>query len=119
MRKTTGIQAGPLRHRVTIQTPVVQTADTGEAIVTEWLDLCEVWAAIETLSGREWLASAEFRPGVTTRIRIRWRADVGADMRVLHGSTVFGIDAVLPQWQGMSELHLMCTDGIVTDGGQP
>jgi SPP1 family predicted phage head-tail adaptor len=125
MRKTTGIKAGPLIHRITIQRPVVDRDDSGAPFVSEWREVAEVWAAIESLSGREWLASAEFRSDVTTRIRIRWRDDIDASMRVLYknprmgGTVVYGIAAVLPQFVGMSELHLMCTAGAVTEGGQP
>lgn len=128
MTKTLGLRSGPLRYRVTIQRPEVETNESGEAVVTDWLDVATVYAAIEALSGREWLASAEFRPGVTTRIRIRWRDGLDAGMRVLHTArqgggeprlTIYNIDAVLPQWQGMSEIQLMCSDGVITEGGQP
>jgi SPP1 family predicted phage head-tail adaptor len=119
MRKTTGVKAGPLMYLVTIQRPEVDTDVSGEAVVTAWTDVATVWAAIEALSGREWLTSAEFRPNVTTRIRVRWRDGLDASMRVLHRERVYGIDAVLPQYQGMSEIHLMCTDGVITQGGQP
>lgn len=128
MTKTTGLKSGPLRYRVTIQRPEVETNESGEAVVTGWVDFAYVYAAIEALSGREWLASAEFRPGVTTRIRIRWRDGLDASMRVLHYArhgdepprlTVYAIDAVIPQWQGMSEIQLMCSDGVITEGGQP
>ncbi|WP_250532432.1 phage head closure protein [Caballeronia sp. ATUFL_F1_KS39] len=122
--KTTGMAAGPLRHRVQLQAPVVQIDDeTGEPVITDWTDKGSVWAAVEPVSGREWLLSAEFREGVTTRIRIRWRDDIDSTWRVIHtrtsGETVYNIDAVLPRYEGMSELHLMCSSGAVTTGGQP
>ena len=120
MTKTTGVPAGPYRYQVKIQRPdVVTDMNSGEAIVVQWLDVAKVWAAIEALTGREWMASAEFRPNVTTRIRIRWREGIDASMRILHREKIYGIDAVLPQYQGMSEIHLMCTTGVVTEGGQP
>lgn len=88
-----------------------------------------MWAAIETLRGMEYLASAEFRAGVTTRIRVRWRDDLTSAMRVLFRlvrsdgtvvrETVYDIQSVLPQYQSMSEVHLMCADGVITEGGQP
>lgn len=122
--RTTGMAGGALRHRVQLHEPVVQIdADTGEPVITDWLDHGQVWAAIEPVSGREWLQSAEFREGVTTRIRIRWRDDVTSMWRVIHtrtsGDTVYGIDAVLPRYEGMSELHLMCSSGTNAAGGQP
>jgi SPP1 family predicted phage head-tail adaptor len=117
---TTGIKAGPLRYKVALQAPSVQTDDTGEPVITEWVDVCPpVYAAIESLTGREWLASAEFRPDVSTRIRIRWRTGISAAHRVVHGNTIYNITAVLPKFEGMSELHLYCGSGVITEGGQP
>ncbi|MDR5790283.1 phage head closure protein [Caballeronia sp. LP003] len=123
--KTTGMGGGALRHRVQLQAPVVQIDDeTGEPVITDWIDKgTPVWAAVEPVSGREWLLSAEFREGVTTRIRVRWRDDIDSTWRVIHarksGETIYNIDAVLPRYEGMSELHLMCSSGVATQGGQP
>ncbi|WP_395066187.1 phage head closure protein [Paraburkholderia silvatlantica] len=133
MIRQSGIKAGPLTQRITIQRPIVATdTDSGEPVVTGWEDLPvdpKVWAAIETLRGMEYLASAEFRAGVTTRIRVRWRDDLTSAMRVLFRltrrdgtiarETVYEVQSVLPQYQSMSEVHLMCADGVITEGGQP
>ena len=60
---------------------------------------------------------------MTTRIRVRWRDDIDSTWRVIHsrktGQTIYNIDAVLPRYEGMSEMQLMCSSGVVTDGGQP
>ncbi|CAB3681775.1 hypothetical protein R8871_02552 [Paraburkholderia graminis C4D1M] len=132
MIRQSGIKAGPLNQRITIQRPIVTVdADSGEPVVTGWENLpvdAEVWAAIETLKGMEYLASAEFRAGVTTRIRVRWRDDLTSAMRVVFRlmrgdtvvrETVYDVQSVLPQYQSMSEVYLMCADGVITEGGQP
>ena len=120
MPPTTGLKAGQLRYRVKLQAPFIEIDATGEPVITEWSDVCPpVWAAIESLAGREWMASAEFRPDVTTRIRIRWRSGITAANRVVHGICVYNITAVLPQYGGMNELHLYCGSGVITQGGQP
>lgn len=120
MPKTTNVSSGPLRYQVQLQSPVVQVDDaSGEPVITDWLDEEKVWAAIESLTGREWLASAEWRAGVDTRIRIRWREDVTNQWRVVRGSKIWNIAAVLPKWEGMSEVHLLCGEGVITEGGQP
>ncbi|MEX3950617.1 phage head closure protein [Paraburkholderia sp. EG287A] len=116
--RTSGMRAGRLRHRIKLQAPKVEVdPNTGEPIIVAWLDVATVWASIEALSGREWLASDQYRPGVTTRIRIRWRDGVTSSMRALHKETVYSIDAVIPNFEGMAEMQLMCGDGIVTQGG--
>jgi SPP1 family predicted phage head-tail adaptor len=95
-------------------------SDAGEVIVDRWSEFAKVWAAIEPVSGREYMASSEFRAGITTRIRIRWRADVDASVRVVDSiGTVYSIDAALPVRGLTRELHLMCATGVITDGGQP
>jgi SPP1 family predicted phage head-tail adaptor len=133
MIRQSGIKAGPLNQRITIQRPIVTVdTDSGEPVVIAWENLPvdpEVWAAIEALKGMEYLASAEFRSGVTTRIRVRWRDDLTSAMRVLFRlvrsdgtvvrETVYEIQSVLPQYQSMSEVYLMCADGVITEGGQP
>jgi SPP1 family predicted phage head-tail adaptor len=132
MIRQSGIKAGPLNQRITIQRPaVVVDPASGEPVVSVWEDLPvdpEVWASIETMKGMEYLASAEFHAGVTTRIRVRWREDLTSAMRVvfrlMHGDTVvretiYDIQSVLPQYQSMSEIYLMCADGVITEGGQP
>jgi SPP1 family predicted phage head-tail adaptor len=118
-RPVSGAKAGGMEQRVQIERPVVETDPTGEALVAAWVPFAKVWAEITPLSGREWLVSAEYRPGVSTKIRIRWLDGVNASMRVLRGETVYSIDAVLPKLLGEKEIWLMCGDGQITQGGQP
>lgn len=51
------MQAGKLRHRVTIQEPVmVQNPETG-AVNKTWQDIATVWAEVSPLSAREFIAA--------------------------------------------------------------
>lgn len=118
-RPVSGAKAGGLEQRVTIEEPRVSVDQGGEARVLEWVPFARVWAEITPLSGREYLASAEYRPGVTTRIRVRWLDGINASMRVVWDDTIYAIDAVLPKVLGQKEIWLMCGDGMVTEGGQP
>ncbi|MGF6932977.1 SPP1 family predicted phage head-tail adaptor [Paraburkholderia sp. UCT70] len=114
------MQAGKLRYRVSIQRPLRIQNDAGEVIVDQWAEIARVWAAIEAISGREYMASSEFRAGITTRIRIRWRSDVDATARVVAGDgTIYSIDVAMPVKGLTRELHLMCSTGVITEGGQP
>lgn len=114
------MRAGTLRYPVSLQKPVRLMNDTGEVIVDQWAEFAKVWAAIEPVSGREYLASSEFRAQITTRIRIRWRPDVDASARVVaDDGTVYSIDAAMPVRGLTRELHLMCSSGVITEGGQP
>jgi len=101
------MRAGKLRHRVTIQQQT-KTQDSTGSVIPSWSALATVWAAIEPLSGRELFSASQVQSSVTTRIRIRARDGITPKMRVLHGSTVFDIEAVLPDPTKNREIHLMC-----------
>ena len=114
------IAAGRLRHRVTIQRhdyvrdtddEVVQNPQTGETL-QEWVTLAEVWAAIEPLSAREFLASQAVQSKVTAKIIIRHR-DVVATDRVLHNGKIYQIEGVLADKDsGLEYLTLPVSEGV-------
>jgi SPP1 family predicted phage head-tail adaptor len=123
------MHAGKLRHRVLIEELVAQT-DTADDVIQdeatgvvdrEWTAVAEVWAAIEPLSAREFIAAQSVQSKVTTRITIRYRA-ISPTMRLVHmrrgvRSTVFNIEGVLPDKEsGMDYLTLPCSAGVSVDG---
>jgi SPP1 family predicted phage head-tail adaptor len=107
------MDAGRLRHRVTIQS-VTETRDTSSgAISTSWADVATVWAAVEPLSGREFLAAQAGQSEVVARILIRYMAGVTAKMRVVHGARIYNIHAVLADKEsGAEHLTLMVSEGV-------
>jgi SPP1 family predicted phage head-tail adaptor len=114
------MQSGRLRYRLRFERPLRIKDDTGEVIVDRWVEAFTVWGAVEPLTGREYLASAEFRPGVNTRIRVRWRAELDTSLRVVHpDGTVYDIAAILPVQGLHKEVQVMCGSGVITEGGQP
>nr|WP_132452323.1 phage head closure protein [Paraburkholderia sp. BL8N3] len=88
-------------------------------MVDSWVEAFTVWGSIEPLTGREFMTAAEFRPGVTTRIRVRWRNDLDTTLRVNHDGVLYNIDAVLPVQGLHKEAQVMCGSGVITEGGQP
>lgn len=105
---------GRLRHRITLETwGVAQDPATG--IVTEgWTPVGEVWAAIEPLSGREFIASQAEQSTISTRITIAWRDGLDPQMRVRHataqGDVLYDVHAVLPDPDSLREwVTLMCS----------
>lgn len=105
------MKAGPLRHRITIQqkqTPVTQN-DYGEEVIT-WSEVDTVWAAVEPLSGREFLEAQRAGAEVTTRIRIRHRDGILPEMRVVWDSHIYDIENVIPIEERQREIHLMCKE---------
>lgn len=88
---------------------VLDTATGHRASV--WYDVAKVWASVEPLSGREFIAAGASQSSITTRITIRHRQNVRSDMRVVHDNNVYAISAVLPDNDsGRDHLTLMCSE---------
>lgn len=80
------MQAGRLRHRVTIQNFTTTVLPSGQELES-WSDGKTVWAEVNGISGREVVASGAERVEITNRIWIRSRTDISASSRlkVLNG----------------------------------
>lgn len=107
------MQAGKLRHRVTIQEPVqLQDSESG-GVVPSWLDIATVWAEVYPLSAREFISAQAEQSEVTTRITIRYRPGITNKHRILFRQQVFNITGVLPDPDsGMEYLTLPCSEGV-------
>lgn len=89
------MRAGKLRHRLAIQALVPGSPaqnSSGEPDET-WTTLATVWAAIEPLKGREFLAAQQVSSEVTGKITIRYYAGVTAKYRFLYGARIYDIVA--------------------------
>jgi SPP1 family predicted phage head-tail adaptor len=104
------MEAGKLRHRITIQSVPVTRSSTGATVVGTPEDFVEVWASVEPISGREWYDAARTNSEVTHRVRMRYYPGITASMRVLFRSRVFDIRSVLNIDERNRELHLMCRE---------
>lgn len=107
------ISAGRLRHKVTIQRPeYTQDPVTGEMMKT-WVDFANVYASVEPLSARDFIAAAASQSKVTARILIRYRQGVEASMRVIHGARIYSVEGVLTDKDsGLEYLTLPCSEGV-------
>lgn len=107
------MQAAKLRHRITIETLVpVQNTTTG-AVVDTWTTFATVWASIEPLSVREFIAAQATQSKVSARITLRHLAGVLPSMRVVHGSTVYNIEGVLPDKKSGKEMMTLPVSQVV------
>ncbi|AOZ06770.1 phage head closure protein [Cupriavidus malaysiensis] len=105
------MKAGPLNKRVTIQRLGEEQDRTGNPIPV-WTDVGRpVWASILHQSGRETIKSDASTSIVRASIRVRYRADVDASMRVLHGAKIYAIKAVLPDEVRREYIDLVCETG--------
>ena len=103
------MQAGKLRHRVTIE-QVTSTRDSMGVPEETWSTLATVWAEVAAVSGREFVEGFRTQAEVTHSIWIRYRSDVTARMRCAEGSTHYDIVAVLDPDGRKEKLRLMCRE---------
>jgi SPP1 family predicted phage head-tail adaptor len=120
------LAAGKLRHRVSIEEQVVTVNSYGES-ETYWAPVADVWAAIEPLSGKEYLAAQQIQSAVSCRIVIRQR-DLLPSMRIVYRSKVYNIAAILPDKEsGLEYVTILASEDsteqgdtiTVLDGGTP
>jgi SPP1 family predicted phage head-tail adaptor len=111
---TTSLSAGRLRHRVLIQDKV-ETLNSNGARVLSWVDVAEVWAAVEPLSAKEFIASAATQSRVVARITIRART-LSPTMRIVHRGQTYNIHGVLPDKNSGLEYMTLPVEVGVNDG---
>lgn len=105
-----------LRHRVDIQALVTSQNPATGATYEDWESVRGsaddlIPAAIEALSGREFIAAAATQSTVTTRITIRARHGLLPSMRVVHRGDLYNIRAILPDPTQRRYQVLMCEVG--------
>lgn len=107
------LEAGKLRHRIKLQAPgISQDPLTGE-MVKGWTDVASLWASVEPLSARDFIASQANQSQITARIVIRYRAGIDSTMRIVHRGKIYNIQGVLADAEsGLEYLTLPCNEGV-------
>lgn len=105
------MRAGELRNRVTIQQATETQSDSG-AVGQTWANVATVWASYKELSGREWFAAQQVNAEVSGEFGIRYRAGIVPKMRILFGTRVFNIEAVMDPASRRRELQLLVSEVI-------
>jgi SPP1 family predicted phage head-tail adaptor len=100
-----------LKHRIGI----LRLSDSQDAAGQPgtWVDLInsedgKIAADVRHLSGLETIKAGSESSAVKASIRIRYRTDVTADMRAVHGSTVYQIKAVMQDMAYRRYTDLAC-----------
>lgn len=124
------LAAGRLRHRVLIERrdflrdsngDVIQDPNTGDT-QEDWFPVAEVYAAIEPLSAREFLAAQATQSQVTARIVIRHRDGLNAGMRLIHmvngarGAVYNPAGFLADKDSGLEYLTIPVSAGVSTSG---
>ena len=101
------MKAGDLDQRVTVERYTSTEDELGQPIQS-WAPLFTCWAAVEPLTGREYLAAQAAVSEVTARIRMRFRPWMTAQDRVIHNGTIYQIESLIDVRSENRELVLMC-----------
>lgn len=108
---------GKKRHRITFQEEV-RTADGAGGFFSAWQNIAgepTVWAEIEPVSATEALRFRQLQQTITHRIRIRFRSDVTAAMRIVKGARIFRIRAVFDPQERGQVLEILAEEGLFSD----
>lgn len=107
------MQAGRLRHKLTIERNVTSTSATGHPTAS-WQTLLTEWGSIDPVRGSERLAFAALASEVEFVVKIRYStasAAVTAADRVVSDGRTYSIKAALPtndrRW-----IDLLCASGV-------
>ena len=101
------MKAGQLDQRIVLEDYVSYQDSSGQPI-QEWAPFAHAWAAVEPLTGREFIAADAGVGESTVRLRLRYLPGVRADMRVNHDGVLYEITHVADVRSQGRELQLMC-----------
>lgn len=105
------LRAGELDRRVTLQQRSGSKDAFGQQLTT-WSDMATVWANIRPTNGREILTAGAIAAEVSHIVTIRYRPGIAPSMRLLYGSQVFNIVAVVEPELAHVSLELYCGAGL-------
>lgn len=105
------------RSIITIQKRTVGRDALGQPLPGAWENVVSgLYANIRNMSGREAGAAGGTASTLTCSIRIRYREGITSGMRVVHRTTIYNIQAVLPDETHRRHVDLVCTFNLQNEG---
>lgn len=102
---------GKLRHRVTLMQKTTVQDEIGQGS-SHYTPFRTVWAAVESLSVKEYLAAGSERASSMVRIQLRYMPDLSADMQVVHQDKTYEILSILDKNMRHIALELLCEEKL-------
>lgn len=102
-----GLSCAQLRTMVQIQQRLTGTDALGQPVLG-WTTVAAVWADVRQMNGMQSIKADAEVSTVKASVRVRKRGDVLPGMRVIHGATVYEVDAVLQDEQDRMSTDLVC-----------
>jgi SPP1 family predicted phage head-tail adaptor len=114
------VNAGRLRHRVTLQQlPANRTPSPRGQLPSNWATVATFWADVAPLQGRELSNAQQIKATVTHRLTMRWPGSsltITPSMRFTWGSRIFNIVAVLNADERNRRLDIIAEEQKVPPG---
>lgn len=104
------MQAGKLRHRVTIRRATETVDSYGQAAKT-YADLATVYAAVQPLTATELIAANQQQAMVTHKITMRYRSLLHTD-QIIHDSRTFEIGSIINLDERNVTLEVLCKEKV-------
>ncbi|MFJ3487732.1 phage head closure protein [Pseudomonas sp. NPDC090202] len=104
------MRAGQLRHRCALQR-AVETPGRGGSTTSVWSEVGQLWAEITIPTGRIKVAADQLTAFISAEIRVRYRTDIVAGMRIVNEPSTYLVEAVLPD-NGRTMLRLLCSNVV-------
>jgi SPP1 family predicted phage head-tail adaptor len=104
---------GGLRHQVSLQKPSY-ARDTGGGTAKTYTTLAKLYAKIKPVSGSEKYRQGQVQETVTHHVTVRFRSDIGTDMRIQYQARNFNIKHIRNVDERDRFLLLMCNEGEAT-----
>lgn len=101
------MQAGKLNQQISIQRKGGAEDALGQ-VIPGWETFAVVWASIRHPSGLATIRADAQASVVKASIRIRYRTDLQAGMRVVHSAHVYTVKAVVPDLVRREHVDLVC-----------
>lgn len=105
------MRSGNLKHKLTFQDQTELKNDFGEA-VNDWNDIYICRASIQTISGKETYLSNQNYSTLSHKLRVRYSNLINTKQRILFGTRVFNILAVLNIFEANKELEILVEEVI-------
>jgi SPP1 family predicted phage head-tail adaptor len=104
------MEAGKLRHRLSIFTPT-ESADGRGGFTRTWTDSDEkAWCSIEPMSSAETFFAGQVRAGLTHKITTRYTATITPDAQLRLGTRRFEVAGVRNVEERNRKLELVCKE---------
>jgi SPP1 family predicted phage head-tail adaptor len=109
------MNAGQLRHRVSVDVAVETQDESGDPVVA-WTELGTLWGSVQPIRGREATYAGDQTLGeMDTRIRLRYSplsAAITQAHRLRHQGTIFNVVSAAHVDLAQREVEILCLSGI-------